>query len=135
MSVSSDVDEKVKVDEGERVPPAWSRWLEPTMVAGTLPLALFAERLPTFVSWLVISGLAALWFLRFQRRNRRVAMDYVSLPMFALVLVFVPLSIWISPLSEVTVARSTLLLWCLSLFSWIANDTGSEPPAALMMIG
>ncbi|MEZ5328187.1 MAG: O-antigen ligase family protein [Verrucomicrobiales bacterium] len=110
----------------ERKLPTWSGYLDPIGMVATLPLALFSERFPEVVSGIVIAILGMLWLLRVCRRNGRIVSDYLTLPMFAIVLLFVPLSLWVSPLPQVTLARTTLLLWGLGLFSWIANDTGED---------
>jgi O-antigen ligase len=110
--------------EGEQALPAWSRWLDLVGMSATLPLVLFADRLPDAISWLVIAMLATLWLVRLWRRDGRVFCDFLSLPILAIVLIFVPISLFVSPLPDLTMARTTLLLWGLGLFSWIANDTG-----------
>lgn len=126
MSVSSSAVSEMKGKKSEPSLPEWNQWLEPVGMLGTLPIALYAERFPLFVQLLAIAVLGALWLVRLWRRNGRAVFDFLSLPLFALVLLFVPISVWISPLPEITMARTTLLLWGMGLFSWIANDTREQ---------
>ena len=73
MSVRSDAVEESSA--GERTLPGWSRHRDVAGMAATAPLALFADRLPVAVSWLVVGVLAVRWWLRVVRSQRPVVSE------------------------------------------------------------
>ena len=91
-----------------------------------LPFALYADRLPAVFGVVIVFCLVGLWGVRAARRGGRPAINFLSIPLYALVLVFVPLALWISPSWETSYGRAIWLLWCLGLFGWISGDTDEE---------